>query len=329
MCRRRSGEQKLRGNEAGECRGYQENLGPNARNRRGIPRFARNDVRQTQEGDAKPPLQVEFGLGGLWFGGSSEIFEAVHFPFGQGTDFSGRNVEGEGAELDALDFLDQEAYRQEHAPDLAIAAFDESEFVPGIFHVLEQADFSGRELHATVVAERDGDAVAKFLDGLVVGLAADFDVICFGDVRAGLGEFLCQCAIVGEEKKTFAGVVETADGIDAFREIAEELHDGGAAFGVANGGDVTFGFVQKKIDEALWGTERLAIDRDGVGEGVGFGAEFGDDFAVQGDPTGGDDFFGFAAGSDAGGGQDFLEAIHGELSVFCGQLTVKKKEASG
>ena len=79
---------------------------------------------------------------------------------------------------------------QEHAADLAIAAFDESDFVPGIFHVLKQADFSGREFDAAIVVERDGDAVAKSLDGLVVGLAADFDVIGFGDVRAGFREFL-------------------------------------------------------------------------------------------------------------------------------------------
>jgi len=114
----------------------------------------------------------------------------VHFPFGQGTEFSGRNVEGEGAELDALDFFDQEAYGEEHAADLAIAAFDESDCVPGIFHVLEQADFSGRELDAPIVVGRDGDAVAEFLDSLIVGLAADFDVIGFGDVGAGFREFL-------------------------------------------------------------------------------------------------------------------------------------------
>ena len=72
-------------------------------------------------------------------------------------------------------------------------------------------------------------------------------------------------AIVGEEEETFAGVVEAADGIDALGKIAEELHDGGAAFGIADGGDVAFRFVQQKIDETLRAVEGFAVNADGVG----------------------------------------------------------------
>ena len=130
---------------------------------------------------------------------------------------------------------------------------------------------------------------------------------------AGFGEFLSQGAVVGEEEEAFAGVVKAADGIDAFREWAEKLHDGGAAFGIADGGDVAFGLVEHEVDGALGGLDGFAVDEDGVGVGIGFGAEFGDDLAVEGDAAGGDDFFGLAAGSDAGGGEDFLEAcLHEE-----------------
>lgn len=133
-------------------------------------------------------------------------------------------------------------------------------------------DFAGRELDAAVVVEGDDDAVAKVLDGLFVGLAADFYMVGFGDVGAGFGEFLGQGAVVGEEEKTFAGVVETADGVNAFGKIAEELHDGGATFGIADRGDVAFGFVHQEIDETLRARERLAVDGDGVGGGIGFDA---------------------------------------------------------
>ncbi len=86
------------------------------------------------------------------------------------------------------------------------------------------------------------------------------------------------------------------------------MHYGGAAFGIADGGDVAFGFVEHEIEEALGWLDGLAVDADGVGLGIGLGAEFGDDLAVEGDVAGGDDFLGFAAGGDAGGSEDFLEA---------------------
>ena len=201
----------------------------------------------------------------------------------------------------------------EHAADLAIAAFDQGDFVPGVGGVFVELDFGGRGFYAAVVVESDVDAGAEAGEGFFVGAAADFDEVFFGDVRAGFGEFLGERAVVGEKEETFAGVVEAADGIDAFGERAEELHDGGAAFGVADGGDVAFGLVKHEVEEALGGLDGFAVNGDGVGVGIGFGAEFGDDLAVEGDAAGGDDFFGFAAGGDAGGGEDFLEAgLHEE-----------------
>jgi hypothetical protein len=53
----------------------------------------------------------------------------------------------------------------------------------------------------------------------------------------------------------------------------------------------------------------LAIDTDGVAIGVGLGTLLSDYGAVEGDATGSNDFFGFAARGDAGGGEDFLEAF--------------------
>lgn len=137
--------------------------------------------------------------------------------------------------------------------DLAVAALDQSNFVPRIGRIFEQADLSGRELHAPTVLKGDGDAVAKPLERLVAGLAANFDVVGLGNMVSGFGELLGQVAVVGEEQEAFAGVVEATDGVDALGQIAEELHDGGATFGVGDGGDVAFRLVQQEIDESLWG----------------------------------------------------------------------------
>jgi len=230
--------------------------------------------------------------------------------------------------LDALDFFDEEADGLKHAADLAVAAFDEGDFVPGVGSVFVEADFGGRGFYAAVVVEGDVDTGAEASEGLFVGAAADFDEIFFGDVGAGLGEFLGEGAVVGEEEEAFAGVIEAADGIDAFRERAEELHYGGAAFGVADGGDVAFGFVEHEIEEALGGLDRFAVDADGVRVGIAFGAEFGDDLAVEGDAAGGDDLFGFAAGGDAGGGEDFLEALEHEEEDNSEQIAEIRKRVS-
>ena len=201
----------------------------------------------------------------------------------------------------------------EHAANLAVAALDERDCVPGVGSVLVELDFGRRSFDAAIVVEGDVDAVAETLEGCFVGASADFDEISFGDVRGGLGELLGEGAIVGEEEKPLAGVVEAADGIDAGGEIAEELHDGGTSFGIVDGGNVAFGFIQHEIDRRLDGLDGFAVNGDGVGVGIGFGAEFGDDLAVDGDAAGGDEFLGFAARGNAGGGEDFLEAFgHGD-----------------
>lgn len=163
------------------------------------------------------------------------------------------------------------------------------------------------------------DARAEFLQGGFVGLAVNFDKIGFGDVRGGIGELLGEGAVVGEKEKAFGGVVEAADGIDARGEVTEKLQDGGAAFGVAGGGDVAFRLVEHEIDGRLGGVDGFAVNGDGVGGEVGFGAEFGDDFAVDGDAAGEDEFFGFAARGDAGGGEEFLKAFgHGRRGLVAG-----------
>jgi hypothetical protein len=113
---------------------------------------------------------------------ADEGFELGDFAFGEGTEFAWGNVKVERAELDALDFFDQEADGLEHAANLTVAAFDESHFVPGIDGVFEETDFSRRSFDAAAVVKSDGDAVAEALDSLFLGPAADFDVVGFGDV---------------------------------------------------------------------------------------------------------------------------------------------------
>ena len=87
-----------------------------------------------------------------------------YFADGQGAELAGGDVEGEGAEFDAFDFFDEEADRLEHAADLAIAAFDEGDGVPGIRGVFVEMNFGGRGFDAAVVVEGDVDAGAEAVE---------------------------------------------------------------------------------------------------------------------------------------------------------------------
>jgi hypothetical protein len=126
----------------------------------GEPPHSKKDEEQTQDPGTKPVP----GAPGLLVFSASEILELVDFGFGEGAEFAKGNVENEGAELDALDFFDEEADLLEHAADLAIAAFDEDDFVPGVGSVFDQTDFGGRGFDATAIVEGDGDAGAEALE---------------------------------------------------------------------------------------------------------------------------------------------------------------------
>ena len=88
-----------------------------------------------------------------------------------------------------------------------------------------------------------------------------------------------------------------------------EVHDGGALLGVVEGGDVAAGLVEHVVALRLGAVEELAVDADVVAGGVVARAEGGDGGAVDLDAAFEDDLFGFAAGGDAGLGEDLLEAV--------------------
>ena len=124
-------------------------------------RIAKNEDATDTEHTEKEERQRGRGLQrGLRRGEGSELGD---FGGGEGAELAGEDVEFEGAELDALDFFDVMADVVKHAADLAIAAFDEDDFVPGIGGVFEKTDFCGSGFDAATVFEGDSDAVAETL----------------------------------------------------------------------------------------------------------------------------------------------------------------------
>lgn len=130
-------------------------------------------------------------------GGRREGFELGDFGLGESAEFAGGDVERERAELSALDFFDAKSDMLKHAANLAIAALDQDDFVPGIGGVFDKANFGGRSFDAAAIVEGDGDAAAQALNGFFVGLAADLNEIGLGNVRSSLAELLGERAVVG------------------------------------------------------------------------------------------------------------------------------------
>lgn len=70
--------------------------------------------------------------------------------------------------------------------------------------------------------------------------------------------------------------------------------------------------MKKKVDVARSGSDHAARGFDFIGGRVGFGAKFSDSFAVDPDLAGEDELFRMTARSDAGAGDDLLEAFEHE-----------------
>ncbi len=108
-------------------------------------------------------------------------------------------------------------------------------------------------------------------------------------------------------------VIETADGVDALLDALEVVRDGGAALGVAHGGDDAVGLVHGEVEQMTGRVEKFAVDLDVIGGEVGFGAKRGDGLAVDANAALEDHFLGVAAAGDTGLGDDFLKAFEGQL----------------
>ena len=74
-------------------------------------------------------------------------------------------------------------YFFEHLADLAVAAFDDGHFKPGIVTFTDQTNFGGSGADAASTFFGDGDATAKFIKLGFVGLPGNFHYVDFGDVR--------------------------------------------------------------------------------------------------------------------------------------------------
>jgi len=122
----------------------------------------------------------------------------------------------------------------------------------------------------------------------------------------GFQDQVRQLTVVGEEDQAEGMIFQAAYGKHALRHAVEHVGEGAAAFGVDHGGDDFGRLIEDEIDALGFWAEEFALHFDVVFGFVGFATEFGNGLAVYGDEAGFDQFFGVAAGGDAGARNDFL-----------------------
>ena len=127
---------------------------------------------------------LELGeFGGLLFGdyllALGSAVEGLDLSGGELAEFAGCDVEAERSVADAADLFDVVADLFEHFAELAVAAFDEGDLVPGVVAAADELDLGGS----------GDDAVATAGADLVEAAAVDHDAAggsARGRRRAGL-----------------------------------------------------------------------------------------------------------------------------------------------
>lgn len=247
---------------------------------------------------------LEFG----WWGGSTESVGLALFQ--EMVAALGDAFEGEMAKGDAFHFFDGMHFLEEGAAKDVEFGAGGVDFVPEICGPAAGGIglANGAEARAGFLAE-----TIEFFEGEA---ALDLDVIDLWKIGPGFEDGGGEIAIVGEKDEARIGVIEGADGIDALGKTAKEIAEGAAAFGIGEGGNDFWGFVEEEIDVIFFGFDEAAGGFDLVFGGIGFGAELGDDLAVDAHLAGKNELFGVAARGDAGVGDYFLEAVeHGSIQL--------------
>lgn len=279
----------------------------------------------------------ELGLGNdfLALGGAIEGCDLAQSEL---AELAGSDVQAKGPIADAADLFDVVADLLEHFSELAVAAFDEGDLVPGVIAATDELDLggSGDDAVATAGADLvetaavDHDAVADLVEAAGRRDAADLDQVRLFDSGGGLGERVGEVAVVGHQQQSLREVVEAANGVKPGKlaveaghlllgGLSEEIHDGGAVLRVFEGRDVAARLVEHEVAVRLRPAEQLAIDADVVLGGVVASAEGGDSGSVDLDAALEDDLLGLAAGGDTGLREDLLEAVAGGFFGLLGR----------
>jgi hypothetical protein len=208
----------------------------------------------------------------------------------------------------------------EHLAQLAVAALNENHFVPGVIDRarrttlaaglarIKRADIRGRGLHpiGTRLSLGNADTLPESIELFLGRLPAHFDQIRLLNSGRGLGELVRQFAVIRDEQKSLAQIVEPTDGVQALAGLREELHDRRPPFGIADRGHIALRLVEHEVPMTLRSLQQFAIDPDMIAARIGFAAKFRHHRSIHLNAAGRDQLFSMAPARNSGFSEDLL-----------------------
>jgi hypothetical protein len=172
-----------------------------------------------------------------------------------GTDLQFADLNGADPGADQLHHLT--AYGFHHPPNLAVASFTDPDFDVRVLAGIAHSFYFGGACRA--IAEFN--PFSELFECVICEGACAFHQVGLGDFVIGIGEPLGELRVVGKDQKSTGIEIQTAyrghEGID----IGDQIVDGGTAFRIFEGRDVTRRLVEQDVDGALR-LERLVVEQD-------------------------------------------------------------------
>lgn len=150
-------------------------------------------------------------------------------------------------------------------------------------------------------------------------VAADPDKIGLIDLLFRVHQRVGQFSVVGQEQQSLGIAVEPTDGIDALRQVRDQLGDGAAALFIVHGGHEAARLAEHAVDlfRLLPRPDTDAVELDDVLFPVRLLAE-ADGIAVDAHAAVRDQLLSLAAGDAGAARQNFLQSFFHTILLFCG-----------
>src|SRR6266571_1056344 len=144
----------------------------------------------------------------------------------QAAKFAGMHIQLERAIANPLNFLNVVSDLLEHMPDLAIASFDQCDFVPGIICFADHTNFGGSRFHPPTGFGWDEKALTEPGEFFLRRCSSYFYKISLWDMRSRLHQAMSKIAVISEEEETLTRVIEAPHGVHPRARAAKQIHNG-------------------------------------------------------------------------------------------------------
>lgn len=152
------------------------------------------------------------------------------------------------------------------------------------------------------------NAFMKLGEHVALHLPSNLHLVDFFDAVTRMRKAICQLAVVRDENQPLGGEIEPPHTVRAWSIRRQQIGYAWPPGWVACRANDAHRLVDRKINR-LGAGERFAIDSDLLCQRIDASAELGHDLSIDFYAPGENQFLAIASTSDAGLGQDFLQAV--------------------